>query len=53
MTRRFSYRTELLELFAPAKNRLFSYSTIRRVLLNLDYEAYSLCLAKFFEILTR
>ena len=45
-----SYQVELLELFAPPKNRLPSYSTIRRVLLNLDYEAYSLCLAKFFEI---
>ena len=45
-----SYRAELLELFSPPKNRLPSYSTIRRVLLNLDYEAYSLCLAKFFEI---
>ena len=45
-----SYREELLDLFAPAKKRLPSYSTIRRVLLNLDYEAYSLCLAKFFEI---
>ena len=45
-----SYRAELLDLFAPSKKRLPSYSTIRRVLLNLDYEAYSLCLAKFFEI---
>ena len=45
-----SYKAELLELFSPPKNRLPSYSTIRRVLLNLDYEAYSLCLAKFFEI---
>lgn len=45
-----SYRKELLDLFAPPKNRLPSYSTIRRVLLNLDYEAYSQCLAKFFEI---
>ncbi len=45
-----SYRAELLDLFAPSRNRLPSYSTIRRVLLNLDYEAYSLCLAKFFKI---
>ena len=45
-----SYQDELLELFSPPKNRLPSYSTIRRVLLNLDYEAYSLCLANFFEI---
>ena len=45
-----SYREELLALFKPAKNRLPSYSTIRRVLLNLDYEAYSRCLARFFDI---
>lgn len=45
-----SYRAELLDLFSPPKNRLPSYSTIRRVLLTLDYEAYSLCLAKFFKI---
>ena len=45
-----SYRDDLLKLFAPSNNQLPSYSTIRRVLLNLDYEAYSLCLAKFFEI---
>jgi DDE_Tnp_1-associated len=45
-----SYRAELLSLFEPPKRRLPSYSTIRRVLLNLDYEAYSLCLAQFFEI---
>ena len=45
-----SYRAELLVLFRPAKNRLPSYSTIRRVLLALDYKAYSACLARFFEI---
>jgi hypothetical protein len=45
-----SYQEALLALFCPAKNRLPSYSTIRRVLLSLDYKAYSLCLAKFFEI---
>lgn len=45
-----SYRAELLLLFEPPKNRLPSYSTIRRVLLTLDYQAYSQCLAKFFEI---
>jgi hypothetical protein len=45
-----SYRAELLSLFEPPKSRLPSYSTIRRVLLNLDYEAYSQCLAQFFEI---
>ena len=46
----FSYRDELLDLFQPAKSRLPSYSTIRRVLLELDYSAYSACLANFFEI---
>ena len=45
-----SYRAELLDLFMPSKNRLPSYSTIRRVLLNLDYQAYSQCLAEFFKI---
>lgn len=43
-------RAELVELFAPHKERLPSYSTIRRVLLELDYQRYSQCLAKFFEI---
>lgn len=32
-----SYRSELIELFNPSKQRLPSYSTIRRVLLTLDY----------------
>lgn len=45
-----SYQEELLAIFCPAKNKLPSYSTIRRILLSLDYNAYSLCLAKFFEI---
>jgi DDE_Tnp_1-associated len=45
-----SYQDELLALFQPAKSRLPSYSTIRRVLLNTDYQAYSACLAKFFSI---
>jgi len=45
-----SYRSELIELFNPAKSILPSYSTIRRVLLNLDYQAYSNCLAQFFQI---
>jgi DDE_Tnp_1-associated len=44
------YRSELLALFTPPKSRLPSYSTIRRVLLELDYEAYSRCLATFFQI---
>jgi DDE_Tnp_1-associated len=45
-----SYRDELVSLFHPAKNRLPSYSTLRRVLLTVDYKAYSICLAGFFEI---
>jgi hypothetical protein len=45
-----SYRVELLALFNPPKARLPSYSTIRRILLDLDYQAYSSCLASFFQI---
>nr|WP_264328060.1 ISAs1 family transposase [Romeriopsis navalis] len=45
-----SYHAELLALFAPPKDRLPSYSTIRRVLLDLDYAAYRACLAEFFAI---
>ena len=45
-----SYRCELIELFNPPRQRLPSYSTIRRVLLTLDYQAYSMALARFFGI---
>lgn len=45
-----SYEDELIRLFAPSKNRLPSYSTIRRVLLKVNYEQYSGCLAQFFGI---
>ncbi len=45
-----SYRQELIHLFKPPLDRLPSYSTIRRVLLNVDYQSYSGCLAKFFGI---
>ena len=45
-----SYQTELIELFNPPKQRLPSYSTIRRVLLKLDYKQYSAALARFFDI---
>ena len=41
--------TELLELFNPPKNRLPSYSTIRRVLLDIDDETYGRCLSQFFQ----
>ena len=45
-----SYEAELIELFNPPKRRLPSYSTIRRVLLTLDYKQYSAALAHFFEV---
>ncbi len=38
-----SYQNELVALFQPKKDRLPSYSTIRRVLLELDYKSYSAC----------
>lgn len=45
-----AYYDDLVRLFDPPKGRLPSYSTIRRVLLNVDYEQYSACLARFFGI---
>lgn len=45
-----SYNDELLELFKPKKNRLPSYSTIRRVLLQTDEEGYTKSLSSFFKI---
>jgi hypothetical protein len=45
-----SYHRDLIELFDPPKQRLPSYSTIRRVLLKVDYQAYSAALARFFEV---
>ena len=45
-----SYHKELVELFKPEKNRLPSYSTIRRVLLQTDEENYAQCLSRFFKI---
>lgn len=45
-----NYQTELIELFDPPKRRLPSYSTLRRVLLTIDYQQYSAALANFFEI---
>jgi len=44
------YRAELVEIFQVEKNRLPSYSTIRRVLLSLDYQKYSKCLAQFLGV---
>jgi len=45
-----AYHDELVELFSPAKGRLPSYSTIRRVLLDIDYPEYSARLARLFNI---
>ena len=45
-----SYHKELVELFKLEKNRLPSYSTIRRVLLQTDEEHYAQCLSRFFKI---
>jgi hypothetical protein len=44
------YRCDLIALFNPPKSPLPSYSTIRRVLLELDYAQYSATLARFFGI---
>jgi hypothetical protein len=40
----------LIDLFQPAKNRLPSYSTMRCALLQVDYEDYSVCLSKLFNV---
>jgi len=45
-----AYHDQLVGVFEPPKGRLPSYSTIRRVLINLDYEQYSICLARCFGI---
>lgn len=45
-----SYREQLIELLKPPKNRLPSYSTVRRALLHINYSQYSACLAKFFDV---
>ncbi|NEO00334.1 MAG: ISAs1 family transposase [Moorea sp. SIO3I7] len=45
-----SYREPLIDLFKPPKNRLPSYSTVRRALLHINSEQYSRCLAKFFNV---
>jgi DDE_Tnp_1-associated len=44
------YHDELVALFKPPKGRLPSYSTIRRTLLSLDYQAYAIRLSRFFGI---
>lgn len=45
-----AYHDELVALFAPAKERLPSYSTIRRTLLRVEYQVYSACLSRFVGI---
>lgn len=45
-----SYREQLIDLLKPPKNRLPSYSTLRRALLHINEEQYSTCLAKFFDV---
>lgn len=45
-----SYHEQLIDLLKPAKNRLPSYSTVRRALLYINYKQYSVCLAKFFNV---
>jgi hypothetical protein len=45
-----AYQAELVVLFDPPKGRLPSYSTMRRTLLRIEYQAYSACLSRFFGI---
>ena len=45
-----SYHEQLVDLLKPPKNRLPSYSTVRRALLHIDYQRYSACLALFFNV---
>ena len=45
-----SYHEQLVDLLKPPKNRLPSYSTVRRALLHIDYQRYSACLALFFKV---
>lgn len=45
-----AYHDELVALFGISKNRLPSYSTIRRTLLRIEYQVYCTCLARFFKI---
>jgi len=45
-----AYSEQLIELLKPEKNRLPSYSTVRRTLLRIDSHQYSQCLTKFFNV---
>lgn len=41
---------DLLELFEPTTGKLPSYSTLRRVMLVVEYAAYAACLGRFFGV---
>ena len=45
-----AYHDELVALLQPPKDRLPSYSTLRRALLRVDYREYAACLSRFFGI---
>ena len=45
-----AYRDPLNALFGFPKHGIPSYSTVRRALLELDYQAYGACVAKFFQV---
>ena len=45
-----AYHDDLVALFKPQKDRLPSYSTLRRVMIGIDYQAYGACLASFFDV---
>jgi DDE_Tnp_1-associated len=45
-----AYREPLIELFGVPKHGIPSYSTLRRALLKLDYQAYGACAATFFQV---
>ena len=45
-----AYREPLIELFGFPKHGIPSYSTLRRTLLDLDYQSYGACVAKLFKI---
>lgn len=45
-----AYRAPLIELFGFPKHGIPSYSTIRRTILELDYQSYGDCVANFFQV---
>jgi hypothetical protein len=40
----------LIELFDLEKERLPSYSTLRRVLMQVDYQQYATCISQFLNV---